>query len=301
MAARRGAQGGRGAPHRQGPPRSDPAHRRALRILGARRRGVRPRRDDGRRDLPVGFPAGRAPAGRAARARRRRAQAGIPDHPQSPDLLLRGAAPQREPPPRRAGHPLRREPHRPRAVGAGAAAPDPVRRAHRRAEPGHDARGAPQRDASLEPDGGVGASAPGRPGRPAAALVRSRAVRSPGLRGAGPRPKPGPGAGGDRRGGAPPPPGRGGVDRGAAHPVRASPARGAPARRGLEPGAGEPRATRAHDRPADARERRGHRDGAHHAGVRRRLGRPRAAATPTARWSTSAAWCACRRTRPATR
>ena len=180
-----------------------------------------------------------------------------------------------QPPPRRAGHPLGREPHRPRAVGAGAAAPDPVRRAHRRAEPGHDARGAPQRDASLEPDGGVGASAPGRPGRPAAALVRSRAVRSPGLRGAGPRPKPGPGAGGDRRGGAPPTPGRGGVDRGAAHPVRASPARGAPARRGLEPGAGEPRATRAHDRPADARERRGHRDGAHHAGVRRRLGRPR--------------------------
>ena len=174
-----------------------------------------------------------------------------------------------------ARHPGRRHAHRPRALGAGTAAPHTLRRVGGGAQPGHPGRRAPQRHSPAEPPGGLGAPAPGRTAWPAAAHVGSGSLRAAGVRGEGSRPEPGQGTGGHRGRGASPPPGRGGVDRGAADAVRPGQARRPPPGGGLQSRAGEPRAAGARDRPADAGERRGHGDGAHHARVRRRLGRPR--------------------------
>ena len=275
VAPRRGTQGSGGAPHRPRPSRADRAHRPALRDIRTRRRRLRPLRNPHRRDASVGCPAPGAPSGRPPRPGRRRAQAGIPVPRRAPDLLLRRPSRHRPAGARRARHPVGRHAHRPRAVGAGAAAPHPFRGARGGAQPGHAVRRAPQRDLPVESPGGLGAPASGRTARAAAADVGSGSLRAAGLRGERSRPESGQGAGGDRGGGASAPPGRGGVDRGAAHAVRPGQARRPAPRRGLESRAGEPRAAGARDRRPDAGERRRHGDGAHHAGVRWRLGRPR--------------------------
>ena len=275
MAPRRGTQGGRGAPHRPRPSRADRPHRPALRDILTRRRRLRPLRHPRCRDVPVGGPAPSAPAGSPPGSGRHRAQAGIPVPGRARDVLLRRPPRHRPAGARRARHPGGRHAHRPRAMGAGAAAPRPLRRARGGAEPGHAVRRAPQRDPPAEPPGGLGAPAPGRAARPAAAHVGSRSLRTAGLRGERSRPEPGQGAGRDRGGGAPAPPRRGGLDRGAAQAVRPDPARRPAPGRGLQPRAGQPREAGARDRHADAGERPRHGDGAHHARLRRRLGRPR--------------------------